>query len=1762
MSNVIDERVVEMRFDNKQFESATQQSMSTLEKLKAALKFDGFQRGFRNIDSAANAVNMSGLSTAVQTVSDRFSAMEVVAITALANITNKAVNAGTALLKSVSVDQVAAGWQKYGEKSTAVGTLISQGYDLETVNDQMEKLNWFTDETSYNFVDMSREIGKFTATGQGLEDSVQAMMGIANWAALSGQNATKASMAMYQLSQAMGKGALRYDDWKSIQNASMDTLEFRNKALEAAEALGNIQKVGEEAGEAIWDLGGATFTTAQMFASEALTRGMWFDKDVMMSVFKEYSSAVDDLYEYAEENGVTASEAMEVMGGSVDAFGLKAFKAAQEARTWADVVDSVKDAVSTSWMKTFELIFGNYEESVKLWTDMANGLYDIFAQPINNMNEVLAGWNKHGGRLQLFAGLKNILEDINSFLDPIKEAFSEIFPAKTWQDIWHATFAFKTFTAQLKLSEGAQNGVYRIAKLLFSVLKGGTIIVKAAFRLASRIVIVLFKIVDGVLSVIGNIGDFVQGFIDAAAASGIFEDAMAALKDFFSPLSDAVKNLGTNIDKLKDKLKTMPGVQRLLGILEDAKQVIGELVGGALSDLLALIGKLSGQKLELPTIEDIAGLIDYLAGQLADFLTWADQKLTEFKAFLSEVFGEEGIDFDIVSVLKSIPTYLDAIWQSLKSIKDDAGSVLTPISSAITSLIGDPKELKEKAEKGVGAIVEGFNKAFANFDVNRAMALTKLAAGIYVIYLVINALRKISAGIGDFGKIPRNVSYVLREVGDTLIAYQDSLKASILLKIAGAIGILALSIIGLSFIPSDTLTTVVADLLLVMLGLALILKIFGNMGKKSVDLSPIENLKEAVTGFLDTMGKALKRAINITAISALVVGIAVAITLLAVTFSKLGKYKGDISKGIGIISALALIIGGLASILIAVNNMSSTENSGSLIGMGLMVVALAGSIAILAGVLRLLKGIKLDSVGEGLAALGIAITLMVLALASLTVAAKMLGKANLAMAIASILSMTVIFGLLTGVILTMQTIKWEKVSDGLLAVGIALGEMVAALVIVDRVVSNKGGSLLALGALTAILIALTYAVKQMAGIRFEDLIGALGGIAVALGLLIGSAVILQYSGAAAALVELGLAVALMGVGLLAGGVAILAFGEGVKLLASYLAPLGEAIVAFSTTVIQNGSTLATAFSQIIKGAALAIVMAAPNIAAAGIAIIMALAVALKDSSPTILTTLGEMLMNLIDWLGTAAVTLINVLVHLVIVVLNGLAQAIMDNADTLWFAITNVLKAMLWVIVDGMFVMLQQIVGEIPFLSGKLGNYLEDAKNDLKEYFSPKDASDYSTEIMEGAIWPIEEYGPHLVDTAGHTAEDVANAVNDPLKEGAEEAKQTGMNYQEILGSITSKEQGDKAGTDVSAMVNNVLGGFGNLGPGLATISDGFNGDWASMLDKADITAISGAEGIRDDMTAILGDTDGFSDAGNESAMAYFAAYQNADAAGPANSLKDEAVSALASGKKDMAKAATDSAGGYVAALSGMKASSKKKGVELAQSAVNGARSTRSQFESTGAYLGDGVNFGLAKIAYKLNNTGRTIMTGVINNMRNVAQVASPSKVTTQIGKFLGEGLLNGLNSYSEAAEDAGGNLSESAIIGLKGIAEYIKDVVDGNLEMDPTIRPVLDATELQNGIGMVNTMFGQTRSMALAGNITGFTGSSQASLEAMVDRAVNKAMDGITTRLTDTIGKQNVTIDVPLYLDGREVARVTAPYTRTELNKLDTRALRKEGIA
>ena len=707
----VDKRVVQMDFDNKKFEKNVKQSTESVNNLKKTLNFDG-------------------VSNSIDQVSLKIKAFEVMTTTALVNITNQVVNLGIRMVKSLSVDNISAGWDKYGQKTTSVATMMAQNFKvagreitdasekMSVVTDQLERLSWFSDETSYTFTDMVDNVGKFIAAGQDLDVSVKAMEGIATWAALSGQNAATASRAMYQLAQAMGKGKIQLIDYKSIQNANMDTVEFRQTILEAAVALGELTKEGDK----FVTKTGKKFTQNQF--AEELSSG-WFTSKVLVEGLSKYSAAVDQIYELANKEGITASEVIEKYGDTLDVFGLKAFKAAQEARTFADVLNSVRDAVSSKWMETAEMIFGNKDEAVELWTELANALYEVFAEAGNFRNEILKVWKALGGREDLFkrggpdqGAFWNIYDAIINLKKLIKSAWNTIFPLSQMEDesdqareigsnLKTLTKSFQAFTKKLEMSEVTSLRLHKIFEGLFSILKFGIQVLKAIryildpiFELGKKLISVVLDKIVGLINSVQISGEFL--FKTAEKINDVITSIFEASFDFSGILGSIInllKTLGSAIGKIFKQLfeyfkqsKVFANISSIIQkFINNAAKGI-EKIQPLLNSLLNIAKKVIKVLLQIPrALNNISksltgkGIIE----NLATFLDRIVELFDKFEQGLS-TNGSIGNGFVILSPLEhffyGLGTFLNGLFTILKSLVLLVGKVLEVVGKVFNIL--------------------------------------------------------------------------------------------------------------------------------------------------------------------------------------------------------------------------------------------------------------------------------------------------------------------------------------------------------------------------------------------------------------------------------------------------------------------------------------------------------------------------------------------------------------------------------------------------------------------------------------------------------------------------------------------------------------------------------------------------------------------------------------------------------------------------------------------------------------------------------------------------------------------------------------------------------------------------------------------------------------------------------------------------------------------------------------------------------------------
>ena len=1061
MSKTIDEKVVEMRFDNSQFERNVATSMSTIDKLKRSLKFDGISKGIEDISDSANRIDFSGFSNAIDSVQMKFSALEVMAVTALANITNSAVNAGLKLAKSLTIDPISTGWSKYNTKNQSVATMVAQGYDIETVNSQLERLNWFTDETSYDFTQMVANIAKFTATGKDLDESVTAMEGIANWAALSGQNANTASHAMYQLSQAMGAGVMRLEDYKSIQNVSMDTDEFRQKALDAAVALGTLKKNADDTYSSL--VGKANNFTKSQFAT-SLTQGAWFTSDVMMSVFQDYSKAVDQIYDYATEKGITASQAIKELDGQIDAFSLKGFKAAQEARTFEDAINSARDAVSSGWLNTFELIFGNAERATSTWTDLAEMMFDIFAEPGNNRNELLSQWSELGGQKALIESLMGIVGQLKDMLDILGEAWSNVFPPMTAERLVEITENFRDFVQSISdfIQKHRDNlvstfqGLFSVLRIIKDALKGVWTVVQSIIDNSGSLVPTLLEFTGSLGEMVtslsksieeGNIfvtiGEKIGGVLKWL--TGLFSGASPHITNIFSAigkgaafvskvLSKLFSNIKGDVPKLINSLSLASisvFIGKALSSIEKPLQIFGDIKGSIVGVLDGIRDALSSWKtsIDAKSLLNISISIGILAGSLMLISSIESDKLmksvvaigalmTELGLFLKLFSGFGGgikglgsIAVAMVGISTSVLILASAMKTLSKIPEDDIGRSIAALVGVMAILTATARAFPQKKMLGVGLAM-----------INVAVAVVILAGAMKIFQT---------------------------------LQWEDIAKG--IVAIGGSLGVLALFLTAMNDNIKGAFALTIAAGALITLSLAL--KIFQTLQWEDIakGIVAIGGSIGVLALFLTAMNDNIKGALALTIVAGSLIILGTALKILSsIPFT-------NMLVALGALAGTFLVLGLAGAILTPVIP---------------TILGLAGALA--------LVGVAILAFGAGLALTGAGLTAIAAGLTALALASTASVNALI----------TVVSAIVTGII--------QAILDGITSLVLTIGETLPLIVttILDLIISiltaiDENGPLIfekVLSIITGLLEAIANNIQPIVEAGIEIVLGLIRGI--------------------------------------------------------------------------------------------------------------------------------------------------------------------------------------------------------------------------------------------------------------------------------------------------------------------------------------------------------------------------------------------------------------------------------------------------------------------------------------------------------------------------------------------------------------------------------------------------------------------------------------------------------------------------------------------
>lgn len=526
MSSKIDERIVGMKFNGDQFNKGVADTSSALDKLKRALNLEGASKGLTDLDTAGKNFSLANLANGVQDIAGKFGALSVIGITALANIANKAVDAGLTIMRSLTIDPIKAGFAEYELKMGSIQTILANtaryGTQLPEVTANLDELNSYADKTIYNFGDMTKNIGLFTNAGIKIGDATSMIKGFSNEAAASGTSAQGAAGAAYQLSQALSAGTIRLMDWRSLQNVGMGNKNMQNGLIEIAQAMG---KFNDE-------------TTTAQAASENFNGSLetnWLSADVMSSYLKIMAGDMDA----ATQASLGLSDAQIANFAAQQKM---SEEAATKVRTFTQLLGTMQESVGSGWSETFDLLIGDFNTATDMWTAVNDELGGIIGDMAKARNDLIRTFVEGGGREMILGSIAAIWQAANMYFMPIKSAFQEIFPPITAKTLLEMAKNFQKFAESLKPSAETMKELKRTFMGVFAVLDIGWMVLQQVIGLFGRLFGAATQGAGGILGVTANMGDFLVSVRDAIKNG-------TALTKFFEGLGDVLQ---WPIDKLRE----------------------------------------------------------------------------------------------------------------------------------------------------------------------------------------------------------------------------------------------------------------------------------------------------------------------------------------------------------------------------------------------------------------------------------------------------------------------------------------------------------------------------------------------------------------------------------------------------------------------------------------------------------------------------------------------------------------------------------------------------------------------------------------------------------------------------------------------------------------------------------------------------------------------------------------------------------------------------------------------------------------------------------------------------------------------------------------------------------------------------------------------------------------------------------------------------------------------------------------------------------
>ena len=1270
MSTTVDERVVEMRFDNKQFEQNIQTSLSSIDKLKRSLNLEGAAKGLETVNDAAQKCNMSPLTNAVETVRVRFSALEVMAITALQNITNSALAAGKNLVSAFTVDPIKSGFEEYETQINAVQTILantsSKGTTLDQVNNALDELNHYADMTIYNFTEMTRNIGTFTAAGVDLDTSVAAIKGIANLAAVSGSNSQQASTAMYQLSQALAAGTVKLQDWNSVVNAGMGGQVFQDALKETAKVHGiAIDEMIKDEGS----------------FRETLSKG-WLTSDILTETLAKFTGDLNE--DQLRTMGYADDQIKSIME-----MGKTANDAATKVKTFTQLFDTLKEAAQSGWTQSWEIIVGDFEEAKELLTEVSDTFSAVINASADARNKMLQDWKDLGGRTMMIEAVKNVFEGLVSVAKPVREAFNEIFPPMTGKQLAEITERIRDLTAKFKMVEESSKNLKNTFKGVFAVLD----IVGQAFKAVAggvgELIGLFIPAGNGVLSLTGSFGEYLVKLDETVKKTDVFGKAVSTVVDIVNTAITFVKTAGEKVKefgKAAGEKFDFPGFELFHSFLErvhDRMAQIGDGAGKMKSGVIVAF-EMMGEALEkckfLKVMEALWTAVKVIAGGIAD-------AVGTMMGTLAEKLGNA--DFSgVLDILNSIAV----------------GGIALSVSKFLKS-VTEPLEGLNDVLEGVTGILDGVRGCFEAYQTNlKAGTLLKIGAAIALLAGSIVAISlidsdKLSASLGAITVLFANLlgamaifNKISSDTGKVSKACTAMIAMSVAVSIlAGALkkvsdldwGELARGLVGIAGLT----TIVVASSKAMASGQKQVMKgatsliIFGAaikiLASACKDLSKLQwdELGRGLTGvgvlfaeiavFLRVAkfnGKMISTATGIVILAA-------AMKVLASACKDFGQMEwSEIGKGLA-------GIGGLLAELAIFTNLAG--NAKHVMSTGVALIAIGAAMKIFASAVKDFGRLQWDEIGRGLTAMGGA-------LAEVAIAVNLMPKNMIGIGT----GLVIVGGALEIIANCMSKfggMQWEEIGRGLTVMGGALAELAISLNFMKGTLGGSAALLVASGALAVLAPVLS-------------ILGALSWEAIAKGLIsiAGAFTIIGVAGAVLTplvptILALSGAFALIGVGVLTIGAGLLAAGTGLSALAIGFTALATAGAAGATAIVAALTVIVTGIAGLIPAVLTKVgegIIAICKVIAAGAPAIgeavKAVVLTLIDVFVSCVPQLADGALQLVVGVLAALVTYTPQIVDLAFKFLIGILDGIASNLPSLIKAGVDVLVAFFAGIVDAL----------------------------------------------------------------------------------------------------------------------------------------------------------------------------------------------------------------------------------------------------------------------------------------------------------------------------------------------------------------------------------------------------------------------------------------------------------------------------------------------